>query len=266
MGKAEMPQMAQKSDEELKDLWDLYRQERDPEARRKLILNYSYLVKYVAGRVMIHLPSYVELDDLVSYGTIGLIDAVQGFNPDHGVKFSTYAVARIRGAIYDALRAMDWVPRSVREKAKMISTAMAELEQENKRPPSDEELASHLEISQEKLEKILTQITIPQVMSLEGLGNSGDEEEKPTLEIPGPPDEDPLNIVQDKDMKESLGRAIERLPEKEQLVVSLYYYEGLTLREIGEVLDLSAARISQLHSKAILRLRGMLGRDKSSFL
>ncbi len=266
MGKAEMPQMAQKSDEELKDLWDLYRQERDPEARRKLILNYSYLVKYVAGRVMIHLPSYVELDDLVSYGTIGLIDAVQGFNPDHGVKFSTYAVARIRGAIYDALRAMDWVPRSVREKAKMISTAMAELEQEHKRPPSDEELASHLEISQEKLEKILSQVTIPQVMSLEGLGGNGDEEEKPSLEIPGPRDEDPLNIVQDRDMKESLGRAIERLPEKEQLVVSLYYYEGLTLREIGEVLDLSAARISQLHSKAILRLRGMLGRDKSSFL
>lgn len=266
MGKAEMPQVAQKSDQELQEIWQLYRREKDPKARRELILNYSYLVKYVAGRVMIHLPSYVELDDLISYGTMGLIDAVQGFNPEQGVKFSTYAVARIKGAIYDALRAMDWVPRSVREKAKMISKAMAELEQKNKKTPTDEEVAAHLGISQEKLEKILAQVTIPQVMSLDGLRGNDEEEERIPFDIPGPSEDDPLNIVQDKDMKELLGKAIERLPEKEKLVVALYYYDGLTLREIGEVLDLSAARISQLHSKAILRLRGMLGREKSSFL
>ncbi len=266
MGKTEMPQVAQKSEEELQEVWQLYRKEKDQKARRELILNYSYLVKYVAGRVMIHLPSYVELDDLISYGTIGLIDAVQGFNPDQGVKFSTYAVARIKGAIYDALRAMDWVPRSVRDKAKMVSQAMAKLEQENKRVPTDDELAAYLGISLEKLEKILNQVTIPQVMSLDGLGGDDNDEERTTLEIPGPKEDDPLNIIQDKDMKEVLGRAIDRLPEKEKYVVALYYNEGLTLREIGEVLDLSAARISQLHSKAILRLRGMLGREKSSFL
>jgi len=265
MERGEMPQVAQKSEEQLNELWRLYREEGDEKARQEIILHYSYLVKYVSGRVMIHLPSYVELDDLISYGTMGLIDAVGGFNHEQGVKFSTYAVARIKGAIYDALRAMDWVPRSVRDKAKMISKAMAELEQENKRVPTDEELAAHLEISVERLEKIFSQITVPQIMSLEGMGER-EGEDRPAVEIPGPPEDNPLYIVQDRDMKRILGQAIERLPEKEKLVIALYYYDGLTLREIGEVLELSTARISQLHTKAVLRLRGMLSREKRSLV
>jgi len=266
MGDPGEEQQIQKSSRELKELWNHFRENGDDQARREIILYYSYLVKYVAGRVMIYLPPYVELDDLISYGTIGLIDAIEGYDPDHGVKFSTYAVARIKGAIYDALRAMDWVPRSVREKAKKISKAMAELEQQKKRSPTDEELAGFLNISSDQLQQMLNQVAIPQVMSLDKVIGERDRDQPLGIDISGPQEDDPLYIVQQKNMKEVLGGAIERLPEQEQLVVSLYYYEGLTLREIGEVMDLSAARISQLHTKAILRLRGMLSREKKSLV
>lgn len=263
MGK---PETAQTEEQKLKALWKAYQKDGDAEARRKLILHFSYLVKYVAGRIMIYMPPYLEMDDLVSYGTIGLIDAVEGFNPDQGVKFSTYAISRIKGAIYDALRAMDWVPRSVREKMKNISQTMNILQQELQRAPSDEELAAAMGISVEKLTEMLAQVTVPQILSLDNVFQGEEGSDRGSMEVPGPKEDNPLAIVQKRDMKEVLAKAIERLPEQEKMVTVLYYYEGLTLREIGEVLDLSAARISQLHTKGILRLRGMLSRDKQNLI
>lgn len=256
------PEYASNQDLELKELWFSYRETGDQWIKKELILNHINLVKYVAGRIMVSLPPYLEMDDLISYGTVGLIDAVEGFNPTLGVKFSTYAIARIKGSIYDALRALDWVPRSVREKAKIIGNAMKHLEQEYKRVPNDDELADYLGITREKLDTMLNQVAVPQILSLDYVVFNDDEGKG--IDIPTPMDEDPLAIIEQIDLKESLAAAIDRLSERERLIVALYYYEGLTLGEIGKVLELSTARISQLHTKAILRLRTFLKKEDAT--
>lgn len=253
-----------KDEQRVKQLWHAYVEHDCQNARKELIIHYSPLVKYVVGRMMIYLPPYLDHDDLLSYGTLGLIGTIESFDPNHGVKFSTYAMARIKGAILDAIRSLDWVPRSVREKSKDLSRVFQELEQKQKRPPTDEELAKYMNLSQDQMNDLLSKVAVPQVLSLENMLTGNDEEGRIPQEVAGPEEDNPLQKVEIMDLKDTLAHALNRLKKQEKMVITLYYYEGLTLREIGDVLDLSTARISQLHTRAVLRLRGMLSREKQS--
>jgi RNA polymerase sigma factor for flagellar operon FliA len=237
-------------------LWRSFRAKPDDKALRdRLILTYAPLVKYVAGRLGSGLPAHV------SYGLLGLIGAIERYDPDRDVKFETYAIARIKGAIIDELRSLDWVPRSVRARAREIERAMAALEAKLHRPPTDEEIAKHVGITTEELEDSLTDISRSSIAALDELwtigGSGGDQVALiDTIEdIDAPSPESSLSATE---LKEALGEAIARLPEREKLVVTLYYYEELTLREIGEVLGVTESRVSQLHTKAILRLKARL--------
>jgi RNA polymerase sigma factor for flagellar operon FliA len=243
-------------------LWREYRRSGDQGIRDRLILTYAPLVKYVAGRLGSGLPAHVDEGDLVSYGLLGLIAAIERYDPDRDVKFETYAIARIKGSILDELRAMDWVPRSVRSRAREIERAIADLEAKTGRAPTDEEIASKVGISQEELEDSLTDISRSSIAALDELwtvsGSGGDQIALiDTIEDESVPD--PQSAMTATEMKEAIADAIARLPEREKLVVTLYYYEDLTLREIGEVLGVTESRVSQLHTKAILRLKARLG-------
>jgi RNA polymerase sigma factor FliA len=239
-------------------LWLDYRRTNDKGIRERLILTYAPLVKYVAGRLGSGLPSHVDEEDLVSYGLLGLIGAIERYEPDRDVKFETYAIARIKGAIIDELRAMDWVPRSVRARAREIERAIAEVEKKLMRAPTDEEIAAKLGITVEDLESSLTEIGRTSIAALDELWTSSSSEGDQvalidTIEDTSGPE--PQAALAETELKEALGEAIARLPEREKLVVTLYYYEELTLREIGEVLGVTESRVSQLHTKAILRMR-----------
>lgn len=241
--------------------WAAYKEHDDVAARDKLILNYSPLVKYVAGRLSSNLPQSVETADLISYGVFGLIDAIEKFNPERGIKFETYAIARIKGAIIDELRALDWVPRSVRARAREIEAAYVTLENRLKRNPSDSEVAAEIGISERELQESLTKLSYTSVVSFEELwaGNPDHEERgQGAASIKDENAEDPSAAFEGIEVKEILASAIERLPEREKVVVALYYYEGLTLKEIGAVLGVTESRVSQLHTKAVLRLRARL--------
>jgi RNA polymerase sigma factor for flagellar operon FliA len=242
-------------------LWQQYRKTKDQGIRDRLILTYAPLVKYVAGRLGSGLPAHVDEGDLVSYGLLGLIGAIERYDPDRDVKFETYAIARIKGAIIDELRAMDWVPRSVRSRAREIERAIAELEKQLLRAPTDEEIAKKVGITEEELEESLTEISRSSIAALDELwtvSSSGGDQIAliDTIEDSDAPD--PQSSLSQTEMKEAIGEAIARLPEREKLVVTLYYYEELTLREIGEVLGVTESRVSQLHTKAILRLKARL--------
>jgi RNA polymerase sigma factor for flagellar operon FliA len=242
-------------------LWREYRRSGDRGLRDRLILTYAPLVKYVAGRLGSGLPAHVDEGDLVSYGLLGLIAAIERYDPDRDVKFETYAIARIKGSILDELRAMDWVPRSVRSRAREIERAMAELEAKLGRAPSDEEIAAKVGISQGELEGSLTDISRSSIAALDELwtvsGSGGDQVALiDTIEDESLPD--PQSAMSSTEMKEAIADAIARLPEREKLVVTLYYYEDLTLREIGEVLGVTESRVSQLHTKAVMRLKSHL--------
>ncbi|WP_236777811.1 FliA/WhiG family RNA polymerase sigma factor [Anoxybacter fermentans] len=250
-----------KSDE--KALWKAF-QKGDLQARNLLIEKYTPLVKYVAGRVKLVVPPQIEFDDLVSFGIIGLIQAIDRFDPERGVKFSTYAAVRIRGAIIDELRAQDWISRSSREKAKRLHQAYKKLEQTLGRLPEDEEVARELGLDLKEYNKLVMEANIPELTSLESLINP-DSGLQLMDQIPGE-NERPEEIVYDKEIKRLLVEAIDRLKEQEKLVLALYYYEELTQMEIAQVLDLSPARVSQIHAKAVLRLRGMLSRKRALFL
>jgi RNA polymerase sigma factor for flagellar operon FliA len=241
-------------------LWARYKQDDDQRAREELILNYSPLVKYVAGRVSSGLPQMVETADLISYGLFGLIDAIEKFDLSRGIKFETYAIARIKGAIIDELRAMDWVPRSVRSRAREIEAAYVRLENSLKRVPSDAEVAAEMGISIKEFHGILTKLSYTSVVSFEELwiGGEKDEHQSAIGTIKDETAEDPVAVFENAELKEILADAIERLPEREKIVIALYYYEGLTLKEIGQVLGVTESRVSQLHTKAVLRLRGRL--------
>jgi RNA polymerase sigma factor for flagellar operon FliA len=241
--------------------WAAYKEQGDSDARDKLILNYSPLVKYVAGRLSSNLPQSVETADLISYGVFGLIDAIEKFNPERGIKFETYAIARIKGAIIDELRALDWVPRSVRARSREIERAYITLENQLKRNPSDAEVSQEMGISEKELQDILTKLSYTSVVSFEELwsGNADHEDRGPgAASIKDENAEDPSAVFEGTEVKEILAGAIERLPEREKVVVALYYYEGLTLKEIGAVLGVTESRVSQLHTKAVLRLRARL--------
>jgi RNA polymerase sigma factor FliA len=249
---------------ELKDLWRRYKASGDEKARERLVVAYSPLVKYVAGRMASGLPAHVEEADLISYGLVGLISAIERFDLDREIKFETYAITRIKGAIIDELRSLDWVPRSVRSRARDIEKANSKLEHQHQRAPSDEEMAAELEMSVEDFQDALVQISNSTVAALDELWSvsdaSGDQVSLlDTLQDPDAPD--PAHVVDATDMKDRVADAISRLPEREKLVVALYYYENLTLREIGEVLGVTESRVSQLHTKAVLRLRSRLQGD-----
>jgi RNA polymerase sigma factor for flagellar operon FliA len=254
--------------QERSSLWAYYSITKDSHAREDLILNYAPLVKYVAGRLAMTLPAYIDPNDLVSYGFFGLMEAIERFVPERGVRFETYAVARIRGAMLDGLRALDWVPTSVRQRTKEIERAYQQLEAKLGRAATDEEIAGHLGITMDKLQGRLKETAGTSLLSLDELlsdePNSTGRRNGWALadDSVNPPDVQ----AEIEDVKRVLAEAIEVLPEKERLVVALFYYEGLTAKEIAEVMELSQSRISQLHSKAIMRLRGKLARDKMSLL
>ncbi len=249
--------------DDIQSLWREYRVNKGDKALRdRLILTYAPLVKYVAGRLGSGLPAHVDEGDLVSYGLLGLIGAIERYDSERDVKFETYAIARIKGSIIDELRAMDWVPRSVRARARDIERTIAELERKLRRAPTDEEIAEKLGISQDELEESLTDISRSSIAALDELwtvssGGGGDQVALiDTIEDTEAPD--PQGTLSQTEVKEAIGEAIARLPEREKLVVTLYYYEELTLREIGEVLGVTESRVSQLHTKAILRLKARL--------
>jgi RNA polymerase sigma factor for flagellar operon FliA len=245
-------------------VWRQYKVSGDRVLRDRLILTYAPLVKYVAGKLGSWLPPHVEEGDLISYGLLGLIGAIERFEPDREIKFETYAISRIRGAMIDELRSLDWVPRSVRNRAREIERAMAELENRHKRTPTDEEVASELGITVGEFEESLTQIARSSVVALDELwSGSGAGGESTALidTIEDPHASDPSRELLQGEMRQALAQAITRLPDRERLVVTLYYYEELTLREIGEVLSVTESRVSQLHTKAILRLRTWFSRD-----
>jgi len=248
--------------EDTKTLWRQFSADKGDKALRdRLILTYAPLVKYVAGRLGSGLPAHVDEGDLVSYGLLGLIGAIERYDPDRDVKFETYALARIKGSIIDELRALDWVPRSVRARARDIERAIAELERKLHRAPTDEEISEKLGVSVDELDESLTDISRSSIGALDELwtvSSSGGDQIALIDTIEDTEAPDPQGLLSQTEMKEAIGEAIARLPEREKLVVTLYYYEELTLREIGEVLGVTESRVSQLHTKAILRLKARL--------
>jgi len=247
--------------EDTQSLWLELRRTNDKGIRDRLILTYAPLVKYVAGRLGSGLPAHVDEGDLVSYGLLGLIGAIERYDPARDIKFETYAIARIKGAIIDELRSLDWVPRSVRSRAREIERAIGELEAKLGTAPDDEQIAKKIGITVKELEDSLTDISRSSIAALDELWSvSGDGDQVSLLDTiedtTGPHPADALDAAE---MREALADAIARLPEREKLVVTLYYYEELTLREIGEVLGVTESRVSQLHTKAILRLKARLG-------
>jgi RNA polymerase sigma factor for flagellar operon FliA len=246
---------------ELRDLWRRYKGEGDSGARERLVVAYSPMVKFVAGRLGAGLPSHVDDADLISYGLMGLIGAIERFEPERGIKFETFAMTRIRGAIIDELRSLDWVPRSVRSRAREIETAQAKLEHELQRAPTEAEIAARLDITEDELQTSLLEIANSSVYALDELwtvsDSSGDQVSLLDT-ISDPRAEDPQESLASSEIKDRLTEAISSLPEREQLVVALYYYENLTLREIGEVLGVTESRVSQLHTKAVMRLKSGL--------
>jgi RNA polymerase sigma factor for flagellar operon FliA len=249
---------------ELRELWRRYKADGDKRARERLVVAYSPLVKYVAGRTAAGLPPHVEEADLISYGLDGLVSAIERFDLGREIKFETYAITRIKGAIIDELRSMDWVPRSVRARTREIERAHAKLEHKLQRTPTDEELAAELGISGDELQDALIAISHSSIVALDELwsvsDSSGDQVSlMDTIEDPGAPD--PAKALDVGDLKDRIADSIARLPEREKLVIALYYYENLTLREIGEVLGVTESRVSQLHTKAVLRLRSGMQED-----
>jgi RNA polymerase sigma factor for flagellar operon FliA len=246
---------------DMKDVWSSYKKTGDEKAREQLVLAYSPLVKFVAGRMSSGLPAHIEESDLISYGLLGLIGAIERFDPQREIKFETFAVSRIKGSIIDELRSLDWVPRSVRAKAREIESTQTKLEHELGRVPTDKEVADALEMSTEDFQESLLQISNSTVVALDELwtvsDSSGDQVSLlDTMKDPNAVD--PARELGVSELKDRLANAISRLPEREKLVIALYYYENLTLREIGEVLGVTESRVSQLHTKAVLRLKSRL--------
>ncbi len=248
-------------EQQLQNLWLSYKETGDRGSRERLILHYAPLVKYVAGRVGVGLPASVDPADLVSNGMFGLIDAIEKYQPDRAVKFETYAVSRIRGAIIDELRSYDWVPRSVRQKARDVERAYQKLQLDLGRNPTDDEVADELGITVKQLRQIFRQVSYVHVAALdELLSIGGDKSDRVSLgdTIADDRADDPVSMFEAEETKEILAGAVSGLAEREKIVISLYYYEGMTLREIGQVLGVTESRACQLHTKAVMQLRAQL--------
>lgn len=240
----------------VKAIWDEFKAGGTTDARDLLILHYSPLVKFVAGRVASGLPQRIEQSDLVSYGIFGLIDAIEKFEPERGFKFETYAISRIKGAIIDELRSIDWVPRSIRAKARNIERAIAKLEHELRRAPDDKEIAAELGITEDELSSMMSQISFVGIAALdEVVGGTENGQGSGVREGIRDPNQDPMEQFEQEETRHVLADAINRMPDRERLVLTLYYYEGLTLAEIGAVLSVTESRACQIHTKAILQLR-----------
>lgn len=241
----------------IETLWAEYKESATREARDGLIVHYSPLVKYVAGRVATGLPSSIEQSDLVSYGIFGLIDAIDKFDPSRNIKFETYAISRIKGAIIDELRAIDWVPRSVRAKARSVEKAYAKLEASLLRAPTDAEVAKEMGISESDLHAIFNQISFVGIVALDEVLSPGSERSESATLGETIPDKGagPVAAFEVEEMKQLLASAINRLGDREKIVLTLYYYEGLTLAEIGQVLGVTESRVCQIHTKAVFQLR-----------
>ena len=253
------PDVDDDPDAAVADLWARYVVDRDSGLRDRLILHYAPLVKYVAGRVGSGLPAHVEQADLVSYGTFGLIDAITRFEPSREIKFESYAMARIRGAIIDELRSTDWIPRSVRTRARLFERTVAALESKLQRSPTEEEIADEMDMDVEEIRKFLGQLSLVNVVALDEL-LVDDDGSAPRLvdTLKDTSALDPQAMAEHGEARQLLARAVEQLPDREKVVVSLYYFEGLTLADIGRVLGVTESRICQLHTKAVLHLRTKL--------
>jgi RNA polymerase sigma factor FliA len=244
---------------DITQLWEEYKRTGARDARDQLIVHYSPLVKYVAGRVASGLPQNVEQADLVSYGIFGLIDAIDKYQPERGFKFETYAIARIKGNILDELRSIDWVPRSVRAKARALERAYSKLEGELHRTPTEAELAEELDLTDDQLQTTLSQISFTGLVALDEMISGSDRGEGATLgDTLADAGEGPVAAYEVEEMRQILADAIRRLPERERDVLSLYYYEGLTLAEIGSILGVTESRVCQIHTKAVIQLRARL--------
>ncbi|MGM0443711.1 MAG: FliA/WhiG family RNA polymerase sigma factor [Fibrobacterota bacterium] len=244
---------------ELTHLWKEYKDHNSRVAKDKLLVEYSSLVKYIAGRMAYSLPPSVDRDDLHSAGIMGLIRAVETFEPDRDIKFETYASHKIRGAILDDLRALDWVPRSIRKKSRDLQKAYAELAENLGRHPYDDEVCEHLGLTEKEYKKMLGEVAPTTILSLEEAlpSRGGDSKDLKLIDtIEDTESDNPLSVLGYKEVKRVLKESIQELPEKEKLVIALYHFEELTLKEIGVVLNISESRVSQIHSKTILKLRG----------
>ena len=242
-----------------KKLWEEYAGNRSPEVREKIILEYAPLVKVVAGRLSMYLGYNVEYEDLVSYGIFGLIDAIDKFDCLKDVKFETYASLRIRGAILDQIRKMDWIPRTIRQKQKRIDAAIKEIEAQYGRSATDEEIAKRLGITDDEYLDWQSQMKITNVVSLNEFLEQGSEVSNEAGSTRSSTFDSPEEILEREELKKMLAQALELLTEKERKVVLLYYYEDLTLKEISNILEVSESRISQLHTRALQKMRGRMG-------
>ncbi|MBU2539297.1 MAG: FliA/WhiG family RNA polymerase sigma factor, partial [Proteobacteria bacterium] len=233
--------------------------------RNELILTYTPLIKYIAARLAARLPAQVSLDDLISCGIIGLIDAINKFDVSKNVQFKTYAEFRVKGAMLDELRALDWVPRSVRRKTTDLERAYADIEKQVGRPATDEEVAKNMGLALDDFYKLLDETKSVTFMDIEFLRQKTTEASDPTLsDTFAMDDRDPFTAINLSQIREIIAKAISDLPDKEKLTVSLYYQEELTMKEIGEVLGYTESRISQMHSKAMFRLRAKLKKSLAS--
>ena len=249
-------------------LWTKFIKNQDQTIRDYFVIKYAPLVKYVAGKISMGMPQNIEFDDLVSYGIFGLIDAINKFDPARGIKFKTYAMTRVRGAIFDELRSIDWIPRSIRQKAKQIEQVISELENKLGRTVEDEEIARELGVTIEEFHTLISKLSGTSILSLNDIWYLGDDNDELSIleTLEAPENMNPDILIEKEEIRDYIIDAIKKLPEKEKKVIVLYYYEDLTLKEIGEVLEVTESRVSQLHTKAIMRLRGRLGRIKSNII
>lgn len=240
-------------------LWQRWTDARDPADRERLILHYAPLVKYVAGRLSVGVTATVDLGDLISYGIFGLIAAIERFDPSRGAPFESYAIGRIKGAIIDELRAADWVPRAVRDHSRAIQAALAELEATLRRTPTDDELAAHMDVSLQRLHDLLGQVSLTSLIALDEVFIDAHGDTRALVDLLHDARAvDPQRRVERRELRAALTDAIGRLPERERTVIVLYYLEGMTLAQIGQILGVSESRASQLHTKAVLALRAKL--------
>ncbi len=239
--------------------WVQYKATSDPDLRQQLILQYAPLVKYVVGRMAIGLPSLMDADDFVSHATIGLIDAIERFDPSRGLKFESYAIARIRGSVLDAVRRLGNYPRGTRRRAKEIEAAISALEEEHSRTPSDQEVADYLGISLDDYGRELLDASFS-IVPLDGSLRPAESDDFLSLSdiIEDPRSPNPTSEIERSELRQALTEALQELPERDRIIIALYYHEELTLKEIGHVLDISESRVCQLHARAILRLRRAL--------
>lgn len=258
------------SDPEINKYWHQFENDRNnKELRDKLIIQYIYLVKYVSGRLRISLPATISTEDISSYGIEGLIDAVEKFIPSRGVRFETYALLRIRGAIIDRIRSLDWIPRGAQKRYKQIQAIIAQYQSKTGRNPTTEEIAKELEISKEKVEASLVEMESNTLVSIYEKKDSTTDGIELIDTIQDKKADDPLLQLENRDVKNELSRALSNLPERERIILALYYHENMTLKEIGSTLNISESRVCQLHAQAIMKLRKLLSskdvKTKSSF-